>query len=154
MARKATKVEINGNHYVIGDWEVDKSLETMIWLTKTFGEGILSLFVGSDVEGAYNRMIGAEEDTDDEGVSTKVEMSSEDKEKIRDFIESLTKNLEPKEFVKYTKLIVAGVHCGGQKVEFKTHFVGKLAELYLLMFHVLRHQYSDFLGGSGDETET
>lgn len=154
MARTATKIEINGNHYVIGDWDVDKALETMVWLTKTFGEGILNLFVGSEVEGAYNRLIGADEDIDDDGIISKVEMTSEDKEQIKEFITAITRNLEPKEYVKYTKLIVAGVHVGGQKLEFKTHFVSKLGELHQLMFHVLRHQYSDFLGGSGDETET
>lgn len=154
MARKATKIEINGNHYIIGDWDVDRALETMVWLTKTFGEGILSLFIGSDVEGAYNRMIGAEEGIDDEGVATKAEMSSEDKEKIHEFIQTITKNLDPKEYVKYARSITAGVHCGGQKVEFNTHFQGKMGELHQVMFHILRHNFGDFLGESGDETET
>ena len=154
MARKATKVEINGRHYVIGDWDVDKALGMMVWLTKTFGEGILNIFVGGDVEDSFSRLIGQDEDIDEEGVITKVGMTAEDKANIREAVEGIIRNLDPDEYVKYSRKIIAGVHCGGQMVEFKTHFVGKMGELHQVMFHILRHQYSDFLGGSCDETET
>jgi len=140
MKAEPTKVEINGRNYLIGDWDVDKSLETMVWIVKTFGEGFLALFMSEDgfesVEGIVNGNVE----------------SDEEKKLIKDFASKILDKIDPKEYTKYAKIICAGVRCDAKEINFQFHFVRRMGELHTLMFHILKHQYGDFLGaGAGDE---
>lgn len=127
-----------GKDYLITHWDVDKALETMVWLTKTFGEGFVAIFTkGDSVEDALN----ITEDMSDE----------ENTEAILSFMSRTIDRLDAKEYVKYSKIIVDGVKCDGKSIDFRTHFVGRLSTLHMLMFSVLRFQYGDFLGESSAE---
>ena len=129
--------KLSGNDYLITHWDVDKALETLVWLTKTFGEGFVAIFTkGDSVEDALN----ITEDMSDE----------ENTEAILSFMSRTIDRLNAKEYVKYSKIIVDGVKCNGKGIDFRTHFVGKLSTLHLLMFEVLRFQYGDFLGESSE----
>lgn len=140
MKAVPTKVEINGRNYLISDWDVDKSLETMVWIVKTFGEGFLGLFMSEDGFDTVDGIVNGNVESDDE------------KKLIKDFAGKILDNLDPKEYTKYAKIICEGVRCNSQPVDFKFHFVRRMGELHTLMFHILKHQYGDFLGaGAGDE---
>lgn len=129
--------KLSGNDYLITHWDVDKALETLVWLTKTFGEGFVAIFTkGDSVEDALN----ITEDMSDE----------ENTEAILSFMSRTIDRLDAKEYVKYSKIIVDGVKCNGKGIDFRTHFVGKLSTLHLLMFEILRFQYGDFLGESSE----
>lgn len=140
MSKEPTKFTIGSNNYIIGDWSVDKALETMVWLTKTFGEGLLSLFMNEDGMEMLNDMA--------EGHGVEGEKNQGAMEK---FVAKLFEKLDAKEYVKYSKLICAGSHVNGQEINFNQHFAGKVSELHQVMFRILRHQYGDFLGGNAAE---
>ena len=144
MAAEPTRITINGRNYIIGTWTVDKSLETMVWITKTFGEGILSLFM-SDDEGMdkAKKLIEGEEAPE----RSKEEIEKE-KKLIMEFAAKIRDQLDPKEYVKYCEIIVKGIKCDGMDINFKLHFAGKIFELHKLLLACLRHQYGDFLGES------
>ena len=140
MKAEPTKVEINGRNYLIGDWDVDKSLETMVWIVKTFGEGFLSLFMTKDGFESIDGVVNGDVETDEERAI------------VKEFATKILDNIDPKEYAKYAKIICAGVRCNAKEIDFKFHFVRRMGELHLVMFHVLKHQYGDFLGaGAGDE---
>jgi hypothetical protein len=146
MAKAPTKFVIDERTYIIGDWTVDRSLETLVWLTKTFGEGILQLFIHEDGLDAADRLIsGTPEEVDGQEVKT----SEEDKQLANEFVSKILRNLDPREYSAYCKAILQGVKCNAQDINFNVHFQGRIAELHNVIFQVLRHQYSDFLGGSG-----
>lgn len=146
--REAKQVEINGRKYLIGHWQVDKSLKTLVWLTKTFGEGFVSLFtssVGTDF------LTGSKEE---EGETPEKEVSPEEEAQvIKDFVGSIVDRLDEDAYVKYAKHIIEGVKVGGQSINFNQHFIGRMGELHQLMFEVLKLQYADFLGG-GQESDS
>ncbi len=154
MAKEPTRYETNGRTYIIGDWPVDKQLETLVWITKTFGDGILSLFMSGDSAEALDGLLYGTKDPEAKA-EEKVELSDSEKrgkaerekEAMSDLIGKITKNLDAKEYVKYSKLIIEGIHCGGTRVNFSTHFIGKIGELHQVIFACLRHQYGDFLEG-------
>jgi hypothetical protein len=156
MAKKPTHFEINGRTYIIGDWVVDKQLETLVWLTKTFGEGILHLFMSEEGLEGVDNLLGSKPKPEEE-VKLSEEEAKEKKKRERDavadLVQRITKNLSAKEYVAYMKHILDGVHCGGQKVNFSLHFVGRIGELHQVAFNVLRHQYGDFLGASTVEDQ-
>jgi hypothetical protein len=147
--REAKQIELNGRKYLIGHWQVDKSLKTLVWLTKTFGEGFVSLFtssVGTDF------LMGGSEPV--EGETPAKETSQEDEAQvIKDFVSSIVDRLDEDAYVKYAKHIVEGVKVGGQSINFNQHFIGRMGELHHLMFEVLKLQYADFLGG-GQESDS
>ncbi len=137
MAKAPTTFKKNGRTYIISNWDVDKSLETMVWLVKTFGEGFLQLFLKEDgLESAEKISKGDTEDTNTEA--------------LEEFVKKISQNLDPKEYTKYAKVIVEGTKCDGAAINFSYHFMGKLGELHALMFEILKHQYSDFLFASGE----
>lgn len=140
MAKEPTRYTCGKNNYIIGDWPVDKALETMVWLTKTFGEGLLSLFMNE----SGMEMLGNMADGD--GVE-----KEKDQETLQKFASKLLLNLDAKEYVKYSKLICEGTHVNGQPIKYNDHFSGKMSELHKVMFQILRHQYGDFLGGNAAE---
>jgi len=146
MAKEPTRFTINERTYIIGDWSVDKSLEIMVWVTKTFGEGFLTLFMSDDGLGSVEKLM---DDTSDDVKS--VEELEKEKKLIQEFASKITNHLDAKEYVKYAKLIIDGIHCGGGKINFGFHFMGKMAELHHVLFRCLRHQYGDFLGGNTEE---
>jgi len=145
--REIKKVEINGNLYLIGHWQVDKSLKTLVWLTKTFGEGFVTIFTSSV---GQELMMGATTSEEDgEKPSKESEISdAEEADIIKDFVRTIVDRLDEDTYVKYAKHIIEGVRLGGIKINFNDHFIGKMGELHQLMFEVLKLQYSDFLGGS------
>jgi len=136
MSSKPTTITVNGRNYLITDWSVDKALEILVWMTKTFGEGLLSIFVS---DSSREALAGAMEAN---------EAGSDEIAKIMEIAEKFTKNLNAKEYAQYSKYIIDGVVCNGQKVDFSVHFSCKMGELHTVIFHTLRHQYGDFLGGS------
>jgi len=149
MVLEPKKININGRNYIIGIWTVDKALETMVWITKTFGEGFLTLFMSDDgIDGAA-KMI--------ESTETKKEKSKDDLDKekaiILDFAGKIRDQLNAKEYVHYSKVIISGIKCSGQDINFNTHFTGRMFELHKLMFECLRHQYGDFLGASAEDVQ-
>jgi len=157
MAKEPTRFEIKGRTYVICDWVVDKQLETLVWITKTFGEGILALFMSEDgFDGVDNLLSSptavaeAEEKLSEE--EKKAKRASE-KKTINELVQKIAKNLDAKEYVTYMKHILKGVHCEGKEINFSYHFVGRMSELHQVMFQVLRHQYGDFLGESNAEEQ-
>lgn len=136
--RKPTQYARGKNNYLIGSWDVDKSLEVFVWLTKTFGEGFVSIFMSPDNgEGLQNAFEGEAGDAE-----TKV---------VEEFVRKVVDRLDPKEYTSYSKKICEGVKCNGQDLNFSQHFMGRMGELHFVMFQVLRHQYGDFLGGSESE---
>ncbi len=148
--REAKQIEINGRNYLIGHWQVDKSLKTLVWLTKTFGEGFVAIFtspVGSD-------LLGGSSLGEDEPEKPKKEISDkEEAEVIKDFVRSIVDRLDEDTYVKYARHIIEGVKVGGKAINFNQHFIGRMGELHNLMFEVLKLQYSDFLGG-GQESDS
>ena len=146
MSRQLTKYTAKDNVYLIGDWDVDTSLEILVWLTKTFGEGFISIFMSEEGQELAEKTLGGKKTEDKEGDSLR------EKELILEFTRNITKNLDAKEYVKYAKRIVSGVKCNGKDIDFSYHFVGKVDELHMLMFKVLQRQYGSFLGASiGEE---
>lgn len=143
--KEPTKLVIGKNTYIIGNWDVDKALEILVWLTKTFGEGLLTIFMSEDGLEAVRGMV-------DDGKEKSSDEEAKEKELVAEFAEKLINRLDAKEYVKYAKIIVSGTRCNGEAIDFKFHFVGRMGELHQVLFAVLKHQYSDFLAGSGDDT--
>ena len=144
------RVEIDGTTYSITNWDVDKALLTLVWLTKTFGEGFVGLF--SSKQG-MSLLFGEDDGTPDTEVDDEEELipktstaSDGDAEAIQEFISRVIDRLDERTYVKYAKHILDGVRIGTTKVNFGLHFVGKMALLHRLIFEVLRYQYGDFLG--------
>lgn len=137
--RQPTKLTIGKNNYVVGNWDVDKALETLVWLTKTFGEGFMTIFVTDEGQDAMGKIMSSEKSDESE------------KKLVSEFAAKVVDRLDAKEYVKYSRLIVSGTRCNGEEILFNTHFIGKMGELHRLMFNILRHQYSDFFGeGEGE----
>ncbi len=130
-----TVMKINGNSYIIEDWDVEKSLETLVWITKTFGESILNLFMSGEALKVLDALDGEE-------------LPPETQEKAEALVSKLFMNLEPAEYVKRVKTITKGTFCNAKEIDFNQHFRGKIGELHKVLFAILRHQYSDFLGVS------
>ena len=141
MARELTKHTVGKNVYLIGDWDVDKSLEVLVWLSKTFGEGFISIFMSED----------GSEIADKAKEGEKIN-SEKEKALALEFAQTITKNLSAKEYVHYSKKIIEGAKCNGNDIDFGTHFIGKMKELHEVMFVTLKRQYGSFLGESiGEE---
>lgn len=136
--KNPTRYEKNNNIYMIGTWGVDKSLEVLVWLTKNFGEGFVSIFMSEDKE-AVGKAI-------DEGNA-----GSDETKVIEEFVSKIVDRLEPREYTKYARIICEGTKRNGRDIVFNEDFRGAMGELHFLMFHILRHQYGDFLEGSGSE---
>ena len=132
--REPTTLRLGDNVYIIGDWSVDKSLKTLVWLTKNFGEGIMGLFMEKET---LKKPEGETKEDTSEG--------SHEEEAFRDFFKSVIEKLDPDEYTKYARIIVEGTKCNAKDINFNFHFIGKMGELHKLMFAILRHQYSDFL---------
>lgn len=155
---KAThKVEIGGTTYSIYNWDVDKSLLTLVWLTKTFGEGFVGLFTskaGSEFlfgAGDEPEKESGGDDDDDMLIPTSSRSDDDDAKVIQEFISRIIDRLDERTYLKYSKHILDGVRIGTTKINYGAHFVGKMALLHRLMFEVLRFQYGDFLGDSPGE---
>lgn len=147
--REIVEYEINGRTYLIGHWSVDKSLQTLVWLTKTFGEGFVTLFTS---ETGSEFLFGSNDS--EEGSEEKSETSpEEDTAMIKEFVSNIVDKLDEETYVKYAKHIIDGVRFEGKKITFNTHFIQRMGELHMLMFKVLKVQYSDFLGG-GQESDS
>jgi hypothetical protein len=121
----------------------------MVWITKTFGEGFLSLFMSGDGLDSAAKLIeksDSDEEKSDEDLESEKALIMEFASKIRD-------QLNAKEYVHYSKTIIEGIRCEGQAIHFNTHFSGKMFELHQLMLKCLRHQYGDFLGASVEDVQ-
>ena len=140
MSKEPTIEKLGDNTYIICSWDVDKALETLVWLTKTFGEGLLTLLFSENGEETLKKL-ATDAKSDDEREA--------EKDMVADFAKRVIDRLDAKEYVKYSKLIVKGTRCNGAEIEFGTHFIGKMGELHRLIFAILKHQYSDFLQESG-----
>jgi len=152
--KQPLKKTIKSRDYLIGCWDVDKSLEILVWLTKTFGEGVVTLFTSdagmgvvlgkftSDMDAAK-----AEEESSEEVVVTEADALAE-AELIKEFAKNIVDKLDQKQYPVMCKHIIAGVRYKSQPINFSQHFIGRLGELHELMFHILRFQYADFLGES------
>lgn len=150
MSKEPTKFEINGRVYIITDWQIDKQLETFVWLTKTFGEGLLTLFMTEGgLDGVDNLLGNSESELTDE---EKKEKSKKDLDGLTDVVKKVTSNLEGKEYVKYVKIMLDGISCKAKSVSLMD-FTGRIGELHQVIFHCLRHQYGDFLDGKVGEDQ-
>jgi hypothetical protein len=146
--RQIKTVDLNGRKYTIGHWSVDKSLKTLVWLTKTFGEGFVALFTSS----GGSALLGLPGEEEKEEAPKKSELSDEEEAAIiKEFVGNIVDRLDEDTYVEYSKLVVSGAKCDGKNIDFNTHFIGKMGELHRLMFEILRLQYGDFLGESVDE---
>lgn len=122
MSRKLENVLIDGETYQIGQWPVDKSLEMLTWLTKTLGESFAALANGN-IEELMDREISAV---------------------IGPALKSLIPRLHENEVKERARDIVDGILCGGKKVVYDVHFMGRIGLLFKVMGEVLKVQYSDF----------
>jgi len=138
--KEPTRYTKGKNTYIIGSWGVDKSLEIFVWLTKTFGEGFVSIFMSEDGGETVGKLF--DEDS---------KVGDTDSAVIEEFARKIIDRLDPKEYTSYARQICMGVKVNGGDLDFNEHFRGRIGELHFLMFHVLRHQYGDFLGGSESE---
>jgi len=144
------RVDIDGTTYSITNWDVDKALLTLVWLTKTFGEGFVGLFSSkqgmSFLMGEGSETPTDESEDDGELIPKDGSTSDEDAKAIQEFISRVIDRLDERTYVKYAKHILDGVRIGTTKINFGLHFVGRMALLHRLIFEVLRYQYGDFLG--------
>ncbi len=147
--RQVVKYEKNGRIYLIGHWSVDKSLQTLVWLTKTFGEGFVTLFTST----AGSQLLFGSKDSEEESKKDDDVSEEEEAQMIKDFVNSIVDRLDEEQYVKYAKHIIDGVRLDGKKIDFNQHFIGRMGELHMVMFQVLKVQYSDFLGG-GQESDS
>ena len=157
--KQPLKKTINSRDYLIGCWEVDKSLEILVWLTKTFGEGVVTLFTSEagmgamlgkfteEVEEAKTKEVG--EAPADPVATSEADKAAEAK-LIKEFASSIVDKLDQKQYPVMCKHIIAGIRYQAQPINFNNHFVGRLGELHELMFHTIRFQYADFLGESDE----
>lgn len=137
-------VELEGQNYVITYFNLDKSLEIFAWLTKNFGENVISMFMeGGDV-GDYL----PEVESDANGKLSRKSMNT-----MSSFVGEIFSKLEPKEYVKYAKAIVSDVMIGSVRIKPDALFRGKTMLLHTLIFEVLKHNYSDFLGEESSEEQ-
>lgn len=137
--KEPTRYQKGKNVYIIGSWHVDKSLEVFVWLTKTFGEGFVTIFMSPEKGEAVGKVF-------DGG-----EVQGDESKLIEEFVSKIVNRLDPKEYTAYAKTIVQGTRVNGQEINFNEHFCGRIGELHGLLFQILRHQYGDFLGGSESE---
>lgn len=136
-------VEYSGEKLLITHWHIDKQLEVFAWLTKNFGEGVISLFMENDEADVDSYLPSVERDS--EGVVTE-----ESKKTMGAFIAEIFQKLSPKDYAYYAKYIVGDVLKGNKKVDVNALFRGKLVQLHYLIFEVLQYQYSDFLQESSE----
>lgn len=135
-------VNLGGQNYIITYWNIDKSLEIFAWLTKNFGQNILSLFMdGGDVNDYL-----PEVQLDEQGSATNESMVA-----LSNFVGEIFEKLEPKDYVAYVKYIVGDVKMGSVYINPDKMFRGKMVLLHTLVFEVLKYQYSDFLGDESSD---
>jgi len=133
------KLELDGRVLLITHWNVDKQLEILAWITGTFGDQILSLFMdGGDVT---------------DHLPSGGDISEGDRVNLAKLVTDAFKTLTPKEYAKYAKYIVSDVLEGSKKINLDNMFRGKMMSLHFLIFEVLRYNFSDFLGESEEAAE-
>ena len=125
MARGLEEVRVDGELYQIGQWHIDKSLEILVWLTKTVGESIANLATTGDLESLMDKEIS---------------------EVIGPAITALVPKLQEKEVQQRCRDIVAEVLHEGRQIVYDVHFQGRVGHLFKLMAEVLKVQYKDFFG--------
>lgn len=139
------QIVLNGTTYSVTNWDVDKALLTLVWLTKTFGEGFVGLLTS---KAGSEFLFGAEDDDQAEDVGEEdglIPQPSGGSQVMQEFMAKVIDRLDERTYVKYAKHILDGVRIGTTKVNFGIHFIGKMALLHQLIFEVLRFQYGDFL---------
>ena len=118
------KLELDGRTLLITYWNVDKQLEIMAWITKNFGDQILSLFMdGGDIT---DHVPNASED-----------LSEGERVNLAKLITDAFRQLPPKEYAKYAKYIVCDVLEGSKKINMESARAKRLkpqTEILLYMY--------------------
>ena len=69
-------------------------------------------------------------------------------ESIAQAFRGLSSRLDEDEVKDLLRQCTTGVLCGGKPLDRNQHFLGKIGLMFKVSVANLRHQYSDFLGGS------
>ena len=125
MARGLEEARVDGELYQIAQWQVDKSLEILVWLTKTMGESFAGIL-----------QTGNSEELLDQDIT----------ELLAPAIANLVPKLNERDVQKKCREIVEEVLHEGRQIVYDIHFQGRVGHLFKLMVEVLKIQYRDFFG--------
>ena len=131
---KMKEVTIDGKKYSFGYWDVDTSTEYLTKLIKLLGEPLAMILLGAV-------------DKKEEGQSLMdIDTSQIKGDAIAAAFKGLASRLSEDEVKQIMRQCANGVLCDGKKIDYNSHFMGKIGHLFRVALANLKHQYSDFLG--------
>lgn len=134
--REMGKSEIDGEKYQVGDWPVDKATGMLTKLVKLLGEPIAMVLLGAIKDQKEGESLM---DMDVEKLKGDV---------IASAFKGLASRLDEREVQQMFREFTTDILHSGKKVDYDAHFMGRIGHLFRVSVFVLRHQYSDFLGGN------
>lgn len=142
---KMGEFTIDNHKYQCGTWDVDTATDTLTTLTKLLGESLVMVLMGAVETAKENRKEG-----EPGGLQGLMNM---DVEKIKTDViakafQGLSTRLNHAEVKQILHLCSDQLLCDGKRVDYNTHFMGRIGHLLKVTVQVLRHQYRDFLGGN------
>ena len=127
---------VDGLKYEVGHWPVDKATGMLTKLIKILGEPLAMVIVGA---------VGNKKDGES---IMDADLSALKGESISKAFAGLSTRLDEHEVQKMLKEINEGILCDGKRIDYNTHYMGRIGHLFRVSMFVLKHQYSDFLVGN------
>lgn len=130
MAKSAEKIIIDNEAYVVGIMPPTQALRILTRLTKLCGESLVQFIATIDTKDPKKSLLDA-------NISPQV---------LSDALRGLIGRLDEELVVSLFQELCDVVLYKGQKVNFETHFMGRLGHMFKVSFKVLRVQFADFFG--------
>lgn len=127
-------ITIGETSYIIQPWPAMKAWRMQTTLGRTFKTCLSKL--GAAIQDSQSG----------KGLDSDVDL-----EKLGEAFAELFESLNETEAERIILLLLSGVHVNGQTITkelFDVHFIGKIVDVYKLIYHVLEVNYSSFLAGS------
>lgn len=132
MARELIEKRVDGNVYSFQQFNTTKSLKIMSRLSKILLEPITLFFASAGGKASSGNLLDRQLDKDMLGKAVRSLTDRMDEDEVINLIKELTAN---------DNLLV-----DGKKVDFDTHYEGRLDHLFKVLYAALEVQYGNFLG--------
>lgn len=133
---KLGEAKIDGKTYSFGYWDVDTSTEYLAKLIKLLGEPIARVMLGVVEKKEAGQSIL---DVDTKNLNT---------EAVASAFQGLALRLNEEEVKDLVRQCTRGILCDGKKIDYQSHFLGKIGHMMRVCLANLKHQYADFLAAS------
>lgn len=127
MAKEMVKRPIDGHDYEFSQMGAKQSLKTLVRLSKIIGKPI-AMLAGAPGKGILDKDVSSET--------------------LAAAVGAMVEHLDGDETVELCELLCATtVMCDGKKVDFQTHYEGRLDHLFSVLSAALEVQYGNFFQG-------